>query len=315
MRVARYSEVPWTRSIGLRGGGNYEDPSIPDDEKPGSRYKRYFKGTPGVPGHFEAVILAGKWSETSDAGTGRSYPRHRHNFDQLRYTISGSPEIMPGHPCPAGSLVYTAAGTYYGPYDRHAGEMQLHVQFEGANGAPFVDYDALIEARDRLVRKGRFESGQYFWTDENGQERSMDGHQAGMEAATGQKEEFPAPRYTSSIQMDPANFNWEEVQPGVKLKELAAFTERETLLVMLRLEGNVSHTISSPDRVTLMLVTSGAGAADGQAVEERDGLMLAKDEHGVVSTTSQLELLLLGLPKPATVNAATSTKEPALARV
>src|SRR4051812_41493253 len=132
MRVAKYAEIPWTRTIGSRGNGNYntnyDDPSIPEDQKPGGRQKTLFSGEKGQPGNFEMVVLRTVRTEAV-----RHYPRHRHDFDQLRMTLLGLPEWAPGFITPEGCVIYMAAGTHYGPYDRQEGEEQLHIQFAGAN--------------------------------------------------------------------------------------------------------------------------------------------------------------------------------------
>jgi hypothetical protein len=308
MRVTKYAEQPWIRSIGSRTGGDAEWDKLPEDKKPGGRMRQLFKGEAGQPGNFEMVV---SWSAPTEMV--RHYPRHRHDFDQLRLTLSGNPSWTPGNVTPEGCIVYMAAGTYYGPYDRQENEEQLHIQFAGANGAPFVDYDSLRVARDTLAKKGAFEKGLYTWVDENGQRQSMDGHEANAEFATGKKVEYPAPRFAAPITMDPRNFTWIDIAPGVRWKELACFSERETRIAMLRFDGPTSYTLSSPEQTTLFFVTSGAGAAEGQTLEPRDGLMLAKGEQGAVSTTSHLELFMLALPKVAETASAGTVREAALA--
>ena len=294
MKVTKYAEQPWIRSIGSRTGGNVEWDKLPEDKKPGGRMRQLFKGTPGQPGNFEMVV---SWSAPTEQV--RHYPRHRHDFDQLRMTLAGNPCWTPGNVTPLGCIVYMAAGTYYGPYDRQEKDEQLHIQFEGANGAPFVSYDELRAARDTLAKRGTFEKGMYHWVDEKGERHSMDGHEANAEFATGRKVEYPAPRFATPITMDPNSFSWQDVAPGVRYKELACLTERETRIAMLRLEGRTSYAIPSAEQTRLMFVVSGEGTAEGQCLEPRDGLMLAEGESGTVSTTDQLELFVLGLPKPA----------------
>jgi hypothetical protein len=293
VRIAKYVDQPWKRFANNRGSDRPDDSdNVPDNQLPGVRYRRLFTGVTGQPGNYEAVIL---WTPTEDAG--RHFPRHRHDFDQLRYTIAGNPLMGPDQPTPPGHIAYTPAGTFYGPYDRHAGEIQIHVQFEGANRAPFVDYDTLVEANLELAKRGTFEKGVYTWIDDNGRRHNMDGNQAAVEQATGRKVEFPAPRFPASVQMDPTSFNWIQLQPGVQQKELGRFTEAETRVAMLRLESGATYQFTSPDQRTLLFVVSGAGTADGEAIEERDGLFAEVGDGGVLSTSGHLELLLLGLPK------------------
>jgi hypothetical protein len=310
MRVATYEEIPWTRSHGLRGGNPKEQ--VADAKTGNSMHRRLFKGTPGKPGNFEMIVI---WTQYSDSGSGRFFPRHRHPFDQLRLTLAGTPEWTPGVQTPPGSINYIPAGTWYGPYERHGGHQQLHIQFAGANGALFVDYDALIEARDALAAKGKFENGLYTWVDDNGQTQSMDGHEAGLQYASGQKQEYPPARFASPINMDPTSFAWVEVEPGVKVKELGSFTERGTRIAMLAIGDGASYRLTSPEQTTMLFVTSGTGQADGQSVREHDSMMLDQGEGGVFSSQTRLELMLLGLPKLAYLETSNQAARAALAAV
>jgi hypothetical protein len=304
MRVVTYDEVPWTRNNGLRGG---TPTGTPGASKGSSLHRRLLRGTPGAPGNFEAIVL---WSQQSDEGSSRTFPRHRHTFDQVRLTLSGTPEWVPGVATPPGAISYVPAGTWYAPSQRDAGHAQLHIQFEGANRYPFTDYSSLILARDRLAERGTFEGGRYWWVDENGTRHSKDGFEAGQEEATGRRPEFPLPRYTTPINIEPENFAWIETEPGVQLKELGRFSERQTRIAMLRLDGSAVYQIPVPEQTTLLFVTSGSGAADGQAVGERDSMLLEPGETGTVSTTSELALFILGFPvqdQPGTTEAGSAT--------
>jgi hypothetical protein len=301
MRVVKYETVPWTRNNGLRGGTPSGEPGA---RKGSSLHRRLLRGTPGAPGNFEAIVL---WSQHSDEGSTRTFPRHHHTFDQVRLTLSGTPEWVPGVPTPPGAISYVPAGTWYGPYQRYAGHAQLHIQFEGANGYPFTDYASLIRARDRLAERGTFENGRYWWVDESGERHSKDGFEAGQEEATGRKPEFPRPRYTTPVNIEPENFAWVDVEPGVKIKELGSFSERQTRLAMLWLEGSTTYQLPVPGQTTMLFVTSGSGTADGQEVGERDSMLLQPGEAGTVGTTSEIEFFILGFPiqpQPAAAQAA-----------
>jgi hypothetical protein len=299
MKVAKYESLPWSRNAGVRGG----TPDQGAGEQLGSsRHRRMFKGTFGEPGHFEMVVL---WSEQGDEGSTRHFPRHRHTFDQVRLSLTGSPEWSPGVPTPPGAINYIPAGTWYGPYDRYAGHSQLHIQFEGANGFPYADHAALANARDELAKTGVFEEGFYKWVDEDGQSHARDGHDAGAERAIGRPLEYPAPRYSIPINIEPEHFDWIDEQPGVAVKELGRFSERETRLAMLRL-ASADLRLRADGQTTLLFVTSGTGEVDGQSLEQHDGVMLDPDDEVVLSSTAMLEVLLLALPKLARLSASSS---------
>ena len=73
----------------------------------GIDFKRLMQGTPGSPDNFEFSIVR----TAGDYFT----PRHRHNFDQVRYCIEGAMNYAPGKDLKAGTAGYFPEGTYYGP--------------------------------------------------------------------------------------------------------------------------------------------------------------------------------------------------------
>jgi len=309
MRVAKYEQIPWTRTIGSRSGGNYNDESLPEEKRPGGRQRTLFKGKDGEPGNFEMVVL-----HTARSEVVRNYPRHRHTFDQMRVTLSGEPQWTPGNVTPVGWVIYMCAGCFYGPYQRQEDEDQLHIQFEAPNCPAFVSYDALKAARDRLSQRGTFDKGFYSWVDEKGETHTIDGHEANQMEASGHPVEYPTPRYTTPVNMDPSSFAWLDVAPGVRFKELARFGEGEVRVSFLRLEGEASYKVTSPEQRTLLFVLSGSGTADGQAIEQRDGMMLDKGDSGVLAANGgHLEVFMMGLPKIAGLQPKPATREAALA--
>ena len=200
---------------------------------------------------------------------------------------------MPGVPTPPGAISDAPAGLVRAvPALRRA--RQLDIEFEGANHYPFTDYPSLILARDRLA--GRDQGGRYWLGHENGEQHSKDGFDAGQEEATGRKPEFPLSRYTTPINIEPENFDWVDVEPGVKVKELGRFTEHQTRIAMLRLEGAATYQLPAPGQTTMFFVTSGSGAAGGQEIGERDSMLLQRGESAAVSTTAEVELFILGFP-------------------
>ncbi len=302
MRVSNFAEADYVRGIGSRGGGSSDYNQQP------ATMRELLKGTPGEPGNFAMVVITG-----TAEGIKRLNPRHRHDFDQLRMCLSGKVEWTPGNPTPPGCITYFPAGCYYGPYGRQE-EEHLHIQFEGPNGEPFIDYDSLRAARDALAKKGSFDMGGYSWTDENGKVHRQDGHEANAEYATGKKVKYPKPRFAAPITIDPRGFDWLDVERGVKIKNLATLTERDTRISMIRLDKS-SYRLTVPEQRSLLFVTAGSGTAGGQAIEERDGIQLEADEVGLFETTTSLELLHLIFARQPARKATRETREPARASV
>ena len=297
MRISSYAEAEFVRGIGSRGGGSSDYNQQP------ATMRELLKGTPGEPGNFEMVV-----SKSGMDGVERFYPRHRHDFDQLRMALSGTVHWTPGNPTPPGCLTYFPAGCYYGPYGRQE-EEHLHIQFEGPDSEPFIDYDSLRAARDALAKKGSFEGGAYVRVDERGKVHKQDGHEANAEYASGKKVKYPKPRFSAPITIDPRSFDWLEVEPGVRVKNLATLTERETRVSMIRLDV-ASYRLSVPEQRSVLFVTEGSGTAGGQAIEQRDGILLEAGEGGLFETSTSLELLLLAFPKQPDRKAAVQEREP-----
>ena len=64
-----------------------------------------------------------------------------------------------------------------------------------------------------------------------------------------------------------------------------------------------------PEKRSVLFVTEGSGTAGGQAIEQRDGILLEAGEGGMFETSTCLELLLLAFPKPPAGKAADGARE------
>jgi hypothetical protein len=292
MQIAKYDEVPWSRTIGSRGGGSVTYAEAAPGKKPGNKFKRLFVGESGQPGNFEVAI-----SSTVASDEVKHYPRHHHIFDQFRMTLVGEPTWTPKTKTPEGWMIYVGAGTWYGPYDRQAGHEQLHLQYEGANCPTFPGYQALMKARDELAKKGSFEKGFFHWVDEDGVERKMDGHEANLQQATGKPVDYPPARFPQPININPDDFTWTEIAQGVQAKEIASFSEGATRVALLKLSAGSTHTFTAPDQRTLLFVHGGSGEFDGSSMKLRDGALLAPFESCELTTDAELEVLVFGFPK------------------
>jgi hypothetical protein len=291
MQVSKYRDTTVFR-LGVRGGMSEADADLPEDQKPGVQYRRLFKGDPAKPGNFEMVLLR---SPLNDASI--HFPRHRHDFDQVRLTLAGKPAWAPKREVPPGHVVYTAAGTFYGPYDRFADEEQLHIQFEGANHARFLDYDTLARARREMAAHGRFERGIYVTSDSGGHETKSDAHQALMEYLSGQPMTYPEARYKDSIQINPDLFAWEPAGDGARARRLGTFTESLTSLAMIEVSDGARCEFPPSEQTRLVFVMEGTGQAGSEALEPWDGVLLAPGDTGPILGEQGLRLFVVTLPK------------------
>ncbi len=141
-------------------------------------------------------------------GGGWRTPRHRHNFDQVRYVISGRLPYSETDYLEEGWIGYFPESVHYGPQERAEGLRTLVLQAGGASGQGYLSVAQREATNAELEKDGEFRKGKYYFTDENGVEQEQDGSQAIFERAVGRKLEFAAPRYTDVIAMNPDAYDW-----------------------------------------------------------------------------------------------------------
>ena len=127
----------------------------------------------GVVGSMRDGVLEQKFLLTGRDGDRNNYllnvgrtgtggwttPRHKHNFDQIRYVIKGNYPYAKGKSMPEGSVAYFPEGVPYGPQDRPEGLEMMVCQFGGASGSGYLSVTQREAANDALQKKGEFNSG------------------------------------------------------------------------------------------------------------------------------------------------------------
>jgi len=224
--------------------------SVPLIERPHVREgtfssRRILEGTPGEPGNFSLQI-----------GVTPNYysPRHRHNFDQVRYQLEGDFDFAADGVMKAGSIAYFPEGTYYGPQTSTKVNSTLVLQFGGASGSGYISPEQYEKAAAELAKRGTFSKGVYTHLGPGGRKIHKDAYEAVWEQVNGRPLEYPPQRYQHPIFMDPSNFEWIESskRPGVGAKHLGGFSERRTRIAcfkvapagMLDLEENSVYFVT-----------------------------------------------------------------------
>jgi hypothetical protein len=170
-------------------------------------------------------------------GGGWRTPRHRHNFDQIRYVISGQLPYTETDVLEEGWVGYFPESVHYGPQERAEGLRTMVLQSGGASGAGYLSVAQREATNAELNKTGEFKKGLYHYTDADGVAQTVDGSQAIFEHAMGHKLEFATPRYTDVIAMNPEAYDWlPQGDPGVWEKWLGSFTERHLRIGSVRLE-------------------------------------------------------------------------------
>jgi quercetin dioxygenase-like cupin family protein len=220
-------------------------------------------------------------------------PRHRHNFDQIRYVLRGKYPVSPNKVMDEGSVAYFPESVHYGPQARPEGLEMMVIQFGGASGAGFLSTPRREAANEALKAKGEFKDGIFTWIDEKGQKHNMDGSAACFEEATGKKLVFSPPRYDDVVMMDPKAYAWIDTgTPGVSTKLLGTFTERNTNIRFIRLDAGATYHTGSRSQIEVLFLGEGKVTIDGKTYEEKTSVELLPSDPSVDIKANENSLFL-----------------------
>jgi len=234
--------------------------------------------------------------------TGPFYsPRHKHNFDQIRIILGGGAmNYGPDRWIQPGELAYFPEGTPYGPQDYDTARYGMTLQFGGASGSGYISLQRMKEGMEALKQFGSFEKGVFRRAGDlaPGVRRNRDSYEAVWEYVNGRPLKYPKPRYNEPILIKPRHFDWQDEpgQPGVAIKRLGSFSERQIEIAMLRIDASARAQIASRPGTQLGVVIAGAGRIGAHELRQHACFSLDRDEGALVTATSTIELLLVGLP-------------------
>jgi len=277
------------------------------------------------PGHggreiFDPTVLDRDGSRPDSFYFGISYakpgdfmtPRHHHNFDQMRYMIEGRWQD-PAGVLEAGSLGIFPEGTYYGPQDQadDYGTV-LIMQFGGASGAGYVDKNLMRKAAAELKAKstGAFVGGVYRRNAGVDGPPVQDAYEAIWEHVMQRPIDYPKPQYPSPIFIDSNVFPWTPVEgvAGVDEKALGTFTSCQYRVARYRLAPGARFVATGRG---VYFVLSGAGALESGPFRDQTALYLEEDEKATFVASQTSDILCLGLPRMALIQA--PAEEPVVA--
>ena len=252
------------------------------------RSRKLLTGTECSPGNFALQLVT----------TPETYysPRHRHNFDQVRYQIEGDFDFAADGKMKPGTIAYFPEGTHYGPQSSKQKSLTLVLQFGGASGSGYISTEQYARAAAELAENGSFEKGVYTRTGKDGGRINQDAYEAVWEQVNGRKLVYPKQRYDAPVFMEPAAFRWLPLteHPGVSHKLLGVFSECETRIALYQLQSGASLPLQDN---AIYFVDEGCGRADGRDYEKYTTLYLSPGEHGTATARADSVLLQLGLPR------------------
>jgi hypothetical protein len=214
-------------------------------------------GIPGVTMEYSLSIVP----------DGYFTPRHRHNFDQIRYTLSGVQSTGLGDLAP-GECGYFPEGSYYGP-QKQVGECAcLVLQFQGASGEHLLSNEEMNAAHGKLLAAGgKFENGVYKGFKPDGTPKNKDSYEAIWEEHEGRDLEFPPERFRQPVMMLTKNYRfWPDRKlPGVSIKHLGSFGEARTSIFFQKLAPGASLPAGVQEDAELRYLLDGSFNYDGKA--------------------------------------------------
>ncbi len=215
-------------------------------------------------------------------GGGWRTPRHRHNFDQIRYVLKGRLPYSESDFLEEGWVGYFPESVHYGPQERAEGLRTLVLQCGGASGAGYLSVAQREAVNAELEKIGKFEKGMFHYTDANGVAQTQDGSQAIFEHATGHALEFATPRYADVIAMNPEAYDWlEQGDSGVCEKWVGSFTERNLRLGFLRLDAGAVYQAGQHPSIEILFQLNGQVSAGGEQYGPETGYEFLANEGPV----------------------------------
>jgi hypothetical protein len=247
--------------------------------------RRLAIGQPGLPGNFMLTLSTQK----DDYRT----PRHRHNFEQIRYQLEGDFDFDRDGCLKPGMVGYFPEGTYYGPSVAADESVMLRLSFGGASGHGILTREQNHAAMAEMRKNGEFHDGIYTWFDPDGRKHNKDAYEAVWEHHNGRRLKYSEPRYEHPVMMRPESFDWVAVRPGVAKKALGAFGERGVRIGFLRLETGATAALEAN---TLYFALKGSGTAGGVRWTLHSTVHVEVGETGEIVATEPAELFYMGMP-------------------
>jgi len=227
-------------------------------------------------------------------------PRHRHNFEQIRYQVHGTLDFARDGKLEAGMVGYFPEGAPYGPQTQSTGGevATIVLQCGGASGSGYLSQDEVRAGVAALKTDGEFKDGVFRRRAGVVGKRNVDGYQAIWEHVNGRPMTYPKARYSRPFMMNPAHYSWLPLEQasGVCERSLGTFTERRSSVSFLKFASGARHDAFGR---CVFVVLAGTGRAGDQPLRRLTTLCLDRGERINVEADDAMEVLRLGLPNLA----------------
>ena len=282
MRLAHSQTTPWTRPPAVRGGT--------------IEFKILLEGQEGTPTNYQMRL--------ANTDVNFRFPRHHHNFDQVRFALIGSTNIGPKRNLEEGDLAYFPEGTYYGPQNQEEGgkdSLSMVIQFGGPSGNGYMSKRQMNDTFDKLASEGRFEGGVYRRNSPAPDGRvNQDAYEAIWEHQNGRPVAYSMPRFMDAVHLREQNFEWQPMpgKTGVAAKHIGTFTERSVGVHFVRLDAGATSTLPTAPQTQIVFIKNGTGVLDtGDPWSQHTAMDLAAGESAEMRATTLTEAMVLLLPR------------------
>lgn len=282
MKLAHAETTPFTAPPPSRGGR--------------IEFKTLLEGDPERLDNYQLLL--------ADTDISFKSPRHRHNFDQLRYSLQGPTHTGDDCVLQEGELAYFPEGCHYGPQDQARcgrSSLTMVIQFGGPSRSGYMSRSDMERAFADLRQSGDFEGGVYRRrAPTEGERRNQDSYEALWEHHNHRKLVYPRPRFAAPVRFAERHFQWvdDAERPGVAHKHIATLTEAQLRVGFVRLESGASLSLDACPGTRLLFVKTGDGTiGDGAAWTTHTAVHLEPGETVALCARSGSELLVVDLPR------------------
>jgi hypothetical protein len=253
-------------------------------------FQQLLQGDPASLDNFELSLVHNRGSYYT--------PRHRHNFEQVRYVVSGEFEYAARKSMKAGSVGFFPEGTHYGPQNV-AECTTLTLQCGGPSRQGFMSYQQLHNGHLELKKLGAFENGVFTRDAASnrgpGVRKNQDGYEAIWEHVRGRKLTYPKRRYSEPVIMYPDAMDWTPTERAGVARKLLGVFDGNVRVEMLRIDRGASDSIAAARAIHLAYAISGCGTADGAGWSARSAVKIERGERVELSASEPSELLVIAM--------------------
>ncbi len=254
-------------------------------------YKRLVEGRSGTQGNFGLML-----SRTFDNFVS---PRHRHNFEQIRFQIEGVCDFGRDGEMLPGTMGYFPEGAFYGPQSAGGPALVLVLQFGGPSGSGYMSEDDLQRSVAELATKGAFREGVFYRAESEEGRPRQDAYEAAWENHNGRKLDYPEPLYPAPMLIQHTKATATDSLDGVHVREYGAF-EGGTAARVLRLESGAATDIAGP---AVLFILAGSGVIGDTPIEAQASVHIEAGETVSMHSHAPIEVLAMQLPSLPEKNA------------